>query len=191
MVLVEGLNSSGKVVDKESVTFNLTSQLRANNFRVKGIENTTQAFRDEVVNIAQRIDANPLFLLAVMSFETGGTFSPSIRSAAGSGATGLIQFMPVTARGLGTTTTALAGMTAIAQLAFVEKYFKQFKKPLKTLEDTYMAVLFPEAIGKGSSHVLFEKNSIAYRQNRGLDINDDGIVTAGEATAKVRSRILS
>ncbi len=190
-VLVEGLDSAGKVVDKESVTFSLTSSVPGNTFRVVGIGNTTQAFRDEVVKIAQRINANPLFLLAVMSFETGGTFSPSIRSAAGSGATGLIQFMPATARSLGTTTAALAGMSAIAQLAFVEKYFKQFKKPLTTLEDTYMAVLFPVAIGKGSSFVLFRKNSIAYRQNQPLDINDDGSVTAGEATAMVRRRILS
>lgn len=190
-VLVEGLNSAGKVIDKESVTFNLTSSQQGDNFPIQGIQNTSKAFRDEVVKIAQRIDANPLFLLAVMSFETGGTFSPAIRNAAGSGATGLIQFMPATARGLGTTTAALAKMSAIEQLAFVEKYFKQFKKPLKTLEDTYMAVLFPVAIGKGSSFVLFRKDSISYRQNRGLDINNDGTVTAGEATAKVRSRILS
>ena len=38
--------------------------------------------------------------MAVMSFETGGTFDPGIRNAAGSGATGLIQFMPSTAAGL-------------------------------------------------------------------------------------------
>jgi hypothetical protein len=189
-VLVEGLDSSGRIVDKESVTFNLTSPALPNNFRVIGIENTSQAFRDEVVKIAERIDANPLFLLAVMSFETGGKFSPSIRNPA-SGATGLIQFMPATAKSLGTTTAALAGMSAVAQLAFVEKYFKQFKKPLKTLEDTYMAVLFPVAMGQGSSFVLFKKKSISYEQNKGLDINKDGFVTAGEATAKVRSRILS
>ena len=32
--------------------------------------------------------------MAVMSFETGGTFNPGILNVAGSGATGLIQFMP-------------------------------------------------------------------------------------------------
>ena len=46
---------------------------------------------------------NPDFLLACMAFESGMSFCSSIRNAA-SGATGLIQFMPSTARGLGTTT---------------------------------------------------------------------------------------
>ena len=36
-------------------------------------------------------------LMAVMSFETGGTFNPRFLMLQGSGATGLIQFMPSTA----------------------------------------------------------------------------------------------
>lgn len=44
------------------------------------------------------------WLMACMAFETGETFSPTIKNGAGSGATGLIQFMPKTAIGLGTTT---------------------------------------------------------------------------------------
>lgn len=81
-------------------------------------------------------------------------------------------------------------MTAIDQLDFVEKYFKQFGKPLITLEDTYMAVLFPRAIGRGSNFVLFSSPSIEYKQNRGLDFNKNGQVTAGEAASLVRTRIL-
>ena len=60
--------------------------------------------------------------MAVMSFETGGTFNPGIRNAAGSGATGLIQFMPSAAAGLGTSTQALAGMSRAEQMKYVEKY---------------------------------------------------------------------
>lgn len=40
--------------------------------------------------------------MAAMAFESGETFSPSIKNAAGSGAVGLIQFMPSTAKALGT-----------------------------------------------------------------------------------------
>ena len=52
--------------------------------------------------MAGRLGISEADLMAVMSFETGGTFNPGIRNAAGSGATGLIQFMPSTAAGLGT-----------------------------------------------------------------------------------------
>jgi peptidoglycan hydrolase-like protein with peptidoglycan-binding domain len=158
---------------------------------IRGIEKTSQAFRDKVVQIAERLDTNPNFLMAVMSFESGGTFSPSVPNSAGSGAVGLIQFMPATARGLGTTSEKLATMTAEAQLDFVEKHFMPFKGRLKTIEDTYMAVLLPKAVGKGSAFVLFQSPSVAFNQNKGLDIDRDGRVTVSDATFKVRQLLTS
>jgi hypothetical protein len=156
---------------------------------VPGLEKVSDAFKQKLVQIAASLKVNPNFLLAVMSFESGETFSPSVKNAAGSGAVGLIQFMPSTAKSLGTTTAALAAMTAEEQLDFVAKYFRQFKKPLQTIEDVYMAVLNPSAIGKGSSFVLFRKPSKAYDQNRGLDINQDGQITVGEAADRVRKKL--
>src|ERR1044071_1211337 len=70
---------------------------------VPGSENVSQAFKDKVVKIASDLGTNPNFLMAVMSFESGATFRPSVKNMAGSGAVGLIQFMPATATGLGTT----------------------------------------------------------------------------------------
>ena len=156
---------------------------------VPGLQKVSEAFKQKVIQIASDLKVNPNFLLAVMSFESGETFSPSIKNAAGSGAVGLIQFMPATAKTLGTTTAALAAMTAEDQLDFVSKYFRQFKKPLLTIEDVYMAVLMPSAIGKGSDFVLFRKPSKAYDQNRGLDINKDGLITVGEAADRVRKKL--
>src|SRR5262244_4469818 len=156
---------------------------------VPGLEKTSDAFKTKVIQIASDLKVNPNFLMAVMSFESGETFSPSVKNAAGSGAVGLIQFMPATAKGLGTTTAALAAMTAEEQLDFVAKYFKQFKKPLLTIEDVYMAVLMPSAVGKGSDFVLFRKPSTAYNQNKGLDINQDGLITVGEAADRVRKKL--
>ncbi|MDQ3803975.1 MAG: penicillin-insensitive murein endopeptidase [Acidobacteriota bacterium] len=156
---------------------------------VPGIERVSQDFKDKVMQIADGLGVNPNFLMAVMSFESGATFSPSVRNAAGSGAVGLIQFMPATAKTLGTTTEALAQMTAEEQLDFVAKYLRPFRNRLKTIEDTYMAVLFPAAIGKGADHVLFRKGTKLYQQNRGLDLNHDGVITVGEAAAKVRARL--
>jgi peptidoglycan hydrolase-like protein with peptidoglycan-binding domain len=158
---------------------------------VPGSANTSAEFRDKVVQIADRLGTNPNFLMAVMSFETGGTFSPSVPNKAGSGAVGLIQFMPTTAKGLGTSTAALAAMSAEAQLEFVEKHFRPFKGRLRTVEDTYMAVLFPRAVGKGSEFVLFQRPSVAFDQNRGLDIDGDGRITVFDASFKVRQLLTS
>lgn len=146
-------------------------------------------FLKGVEEMANRLEANPNHLLAVMSFETGGSFSPSKRNLLGSGATGLIQFMPETAASLGTDTDTLAKMSRTEQLAYVEKYLQPYKGKLKTLTDTYMAVLYPIAVGKGDNFTLFSQGSVAYRQNSGLDLNRDGAVTAGEAASKVQKHI--
>jgi hypothetical protein len=129
------------------------------------------------------------WLMACMAFESAGTFSPSIRNAAGSGARGLIQFMPRTAQGLGTTTEELAKMTAVEQLDWVEKYFRPYRHRVKTMSDMYMAILWPAAVGKVEEFVLFS-GGIAYRQNAGLDTNKDGIITKREAAAKVAQRLV-
>lgn len=156
---------------------------------VIGIERASEEFRTKVVAICGRLGIQPLHLMAVMSFETGGTFAPDQRNRL-SGATGLIQFMEATARTLGTTTAELAGMTAEKQLDFVEEYFRPFAGRLRTLENTYMAVLWPAAIGGGPNAVLFRRGTRAYLQNSGLDLNRDGQVTVAEAVEKVRRRIL-
>ncbi len=155
---------------------------------VPGIENTSEAFRKKVLEIADRLLIDPNFLMAIMSFETGASFSPTVKNKQ-SGATGLIQFMPATAIGLGTTIAALEKMTAEKQLDFVEKHFAPHKGKLLSIEDAYMAVLFPKGIGKGRDFVLFEKGTKRYTQNSGLDVNGDGKITVGEACKKVSERL--
>ena len=149
------------------------------------------AFNDKVRDIAGRLGCDPSYLTAAMAFETAETFSPAIRNGAGSGATGLIQFMPTTAKRLGTSTAALAEMTALDQLDYVEAYFRTATaRPLKTLSDIYMAILWPAAVGRPESHVLFRKPSRAYAQNRGFDVNRDGLITKAEAAAKVQKKLV-
>ena len=100
--------------------------------------------------------------------------------------------MPTTAKNLGTTTKKLAKMSGLKQLAYVEKYFKSVvgNRPLVSLSDVYMAVLWPAAVGKLDSHVLFSRGTKAYDQNKGLDKNKNGRVTKAEATAKVQDKLL-
>ena len=146
------------------------------------------AFKAKLIEIADNIVVDPNYLISAMAFETGETFSPSIKNR--NGATGLIQFLPDTATELGTSTADLATMSAEDQMDYVEKYFNPYKNQLKTIEDVYMAILWPAAIGKENSWVLFRKPSAQYDRNSGLDTNKDGAVTKEEAAAMVKAKLL-
>lgn len=156
--------------------------------------NVELSFAKEVVAVCRRTSIeNPSWLMACMAFETGETFSPSIRNFAGSGATGLIQFMPSTAKKLGTTTDDLAKMTAVEQLQYVEKYFSPYRNRLKSLADVYGAILWPAMIGKPDAYVLFDRDDPKYpkryQQNRGLDYDKDGKITKAEVVVKVTAKL--
>lgn len=96
-------------------------------------------------------------------------------------ATGLIQFMPSTAKALGTTVEALFAMTATEQLPFVRAYFRDRKLAPR---DVYPAIFWPAAIGKSDEAVISRAGEKVYDQNRGLDSNKDGILTAGDIRRK-------
>lgn len=148
----------------------------------------TPEFKQKVDAIEKRLGMAPGSLMAVMNFETGGEFSPATRNRAGSGATGLIQFTRGTAQGLGTSTDALAQMSAEDQLDYVERYLSPYKGKMGTLKDAYLAVLYPKAIGKPDWYPLFASGTTAYRQNAGLDRDKKGVVTVGDAVAMVQQR---
>jgi hypothetical protein len=99
--------------------------------------------------------------------------------------------MPSTAAELGTTTARLAKMTAEDQLNYVYKYLRQKIKErgaILSLEDCYMAILWPAAVGKPLTYPLFT-SAIQYRQNAGLDSNKDKVITKYEAAAHVREKL--
>ena len=147
------------------------------------------AFKASVLWIEEKLGLNADNLMCCMAFETGQTFSPKIKNLAGSSGTGLIQFMEATAKNMGTTTAELAKLTDVQQLAYVYRYFKAFGDNLDdwSLEDTYMAILYPKAIGKSPDWVMpWKYGSLAYKQNSGLDLNKDRQITKAEASAGVR-----
>ena len=146
-------------------------------------------FRRKAVTVAQRLGLDPSTLMAVIAFETGRRFHPATLNRR-SGATGLIQFMPKTAAALGTSTKALAEMSAERQLDFVEKYLKPHAGKMTDRPSAYMAVLWPAAVRKPLSHVLFAAGTAAYEQNKGLDADKDGKVTKAEAAAKVQRMLV-
>lgn len=150
-------------------------------------------FRARVLRMARWLGIAPDWLMACMAFETGRTFRAGVRNAAGSGATGLIQFMPATAQALGTTTDALAAMGEVKQLDYVQKYFAPKRGRIKSIDDLYMAILWPAAVGKPAGYVLFDRADPIYPkryvQNAGLDFNKDGQVTKEEAAWRVRREL--
>lgn len=154
-----------------------------------GIERLSPSDLTALVDAANWIGIDPDWLAAAMKFESG--FNPAARNAMGSGATGLIQFMPSTAANLGTTTDALAAMTFQEQLEYVKKYFAGYRGKLKSLEDTYLAIFYPAFIGAALDSVLGSTGSAIYEQNRGFDREGKGYVTKSDITSTIRSVLAS
>lgn len=160
-------------------------------------EHVDLPFQEKVLEIAEKLEMNPDDLMAIMAFESG--FDPAIRNKY-SNATGLIQFMPSTAKGLGTSIDDLAKMSAVQQLDYVYQYCKPFTGKIHNIYDAYMMVFMPIAVGKDNDFQLGIKDSTTcfkgtelskgkvYEQNSGLDINKDGIITKAEAAQKVLNK---
>lgn len=169
-------------------------------------------FRKKVVEICRDLWAKNYMvmannLMACMAWETGESFSPSAKNPKSS-ATGLIQFMADTAKDLGTTTSALAKMTAVKQLDYVKKYFENIRNKDYEFVDFYLRILFPASMGKPDDHVVFSlegeglnKNDRNYKErieaygvNYGFDTNPkygngDGMVTKGEIKKGIQKYI--
>ena len=135
-------------------------------------------FESMVVQIANAIGFDPNWLMIVMFFESG--LNPQAVNST-SGASGLIQFMPPTARNLGTTVEEIRQMDAIQQLDYVHKYLLPYKGKISSLVDLYLRVFYPAAVGQSSDYVLGGNNPERLAaQNPIFDTNHDGKVTKGE-----------
>lgn len=150
-------------------------------------KHVSDTFKERVLWICDQLGCDPDDLMSCMAWESGETFRADVKNMAGSGATGLIQFMPSTAKSLGTDTVSLSQMTPEDQLRYVYKYFRPFAGRLRDLGDLYMAILWPKGVGKPGHYVVFA-TGVAYRQNAGLDVNRDGNVTRAECIAKVNAK---
>lgn len=150
-------------------------------------------FREELVAMGTRLNIHPSWVLAVMYHES--RLNPRAVNLRGSGATGLIQFMGPALKDINARLGSryyladVRAMSAVEQLPLVEEYFQMVKErygPISTFTDTYLAVLFPKAIGEPHGHVLFSRPGLRYRQNSGLDHDRDGHVTVGDIDRRLR-----
>lgn len=144
-------------------------------------------FQKKLEKVAAGLGVKSSDLIAVMKQESGvkaDAVNPK------SGATGLIQFMPDTARRLGTTTDELRQMDPVQQLDYVYKYFKMTGVGDGTLGDLYMAVFMPKYVGYPDNFILGGSGlpgfaGKVYAQNAGLDRNRDGTITVADVKNSV------
>lgn len=155
------------------------------------------ALRDRCRVFASDFGTHPDWLPACMAFETMESFRPDIRPIRNgkrlSSAVGLIQFLDGTAKKLGTTTDALAAMSAEDQFDYVWRYFQatvRERGPIRSLEDCYMAIHWPAAVGKPSDATMYVRGSDAYAANAGLDLDGDHLITKAEAGSLVRAKLV-
>ena len=153
----------------------------ANDVDVKAIQDPD--FNKKLDKIAKALGVDSNDILAVIKHESRGNPAAVNKS---SGATGLIQFMPNTAKQLGTTTSALQSMSAVDQLDYVYKFYKMVGvRPGMDAGDLYVATFMPAYLGHSDSTVLGKKgaggfNGAVYAQNSGLDRDKNGEITIAD-----------
>lgn len=149
----------------------------------------SQEFYNKVIQISNRLNCNADDLMALMNAESG--LKPTARNKS-SDATGLIQFMPNTAKDLGTSIEALKNMSAEEQLVYVEKYLVKAKSNAGLSKDSkidagtlYALVWLP---GRAKKKILAESGDKYYQANKGLDKNNDGSITKEDLKKQLDSK---
>lgn len=143
------------------------------------------SFAQRVAEVAARLAIPADWLMAVMWSES--RLNPQARNPHG-GATGLIQFMPATARHLGTTCEALSAMSGEEQLLYVERFFAPYAARCRSFSDLYLACFFPAALGRPDDYVFATRTlsaALIARQNPLFDGNKDDKITVGEFRAQL------
>lgn len=165
---------------------------------ISGTKETNAAFKEpffmeKLKKVSANLGVTEKDLIGIMKHESG--LNPRAVNPY-SKATGLIQFMPKTARSLGTTIDEIYKMSATEQLDLVEKYYKaNGVKAGDDIADLYMLTFMPAARDKSDNFVLGNKKggtvfglsaAAVYKQNKGFDANGDGIFTVGDVKDRIR-----
>ncbi|MGB1243173.1 MAG: transglycosylase SLT domain-containing protein, partial [Chitinophagales bacterium] len=146
------------------------------------------AFEKKVRSISNKLGIHPDWLMALMHSES--KLDASVTNLKGSGATGLIQFMPKTAIEMNITVEQMRNLNHIQQLDYVYDYLREVKKVRKVdfenITDLYLAILYPKAIGKDKNYVLYRKPSQTYQNNSGLDEDHNGEVSIADIDLRLK-----
>ncbi len=127
------------------------------------VYNASKEDLTKLQNLAFKYGFPAEWLANLINFESAGTFNPAIQNSIK--ATGLIQFMPSTAKGMGTTVDALKAMTFSQQLQYVDKYIGDYLRGLGVKKgvfdpvtqkvtdkfsqgDLFMFIFYPKSVGE-------------------------------------------
>lgn len=168
------LAESGQIKGLEAGTAPTNSQTSPPTFSSRSFTPEKAA---EIARVAKNIGVNPNDLAAVISFETGGTFSTNARNPYSSG-TGLIQFMDYTdgkkdGRYWGMTRDEFGKLSFEHQMGYVEKYFAD--RGFSSDKPQNIANLYTVVSGYG-----YKIGSEAYAKNKVWDTNKNGVIEKGE-----------
>jgi len=141
-------------------------------------------FEIELNRVSEKFGIDPKDLLAVMQGESG--LNPQARNPHG-GATGLIQFMPATAKSLGTTTDELYGMSRAEQMKYVEKFFDKVKLPYGASGGMIYAHVFLPGRAK-KSDILTTSDENYYKANAKTDVDGDGDIDIADLDTRIRNK---
>jgi len=147
-------------------------------------DKVTPDFYAKVQSISSQLGLNPDWLMYVMYSES--QLNPQAQNAIN--ATGLIQFLPSTAKGLGTTTADLLAMDGVSQLDYVSKYFQNVIKyygTINSVNDTYLAIFYPKALTYSDTQKFPDS---VYQQNQIFDFNNLGYLTKSDFNDYVNSK---
>ena len=150
---------------------------------IEYVKENKKEFALKVADICNQLNIKPNWLMFVMWFES--KLNPQAINPI-SGATGLIQFMPSTARSLGTTTDVLKRMNNVQQLDYVLAYLRPYKGRMKRWIDVYLAVFYPKAMGKPDFVITPD---IIAKQNKVFDLNKDLDISVKEIKTALRKQI--
>lgn len=150
-------------------------------------------FEMRVREVSHSLGIAPEWLMAVMHSES--KFDASVSNFKGSGATGLIQLMPKTAKDYTITVEQLRNLNHVQQLDYVYHYLNKVRKSRKTqfnsLTELYLAILYPRALeahNKVPHYTLYAHPSVSYKMNSGLDENKDNRVTVSDIDARMKRK---
>ncbi|MEO0900061.1 MAG: transglycosylase SLT domain-containing protein [Bacteroidota bacterium] len=146
-------------------------------------------FEGKVREVAKRLGIPPEWLMAVMYSES--KFDAAVRNFKGSGATGLIQFMPATASEMGASLSQIGSTDHVQQMEYVYQYLQTVRERYgnyKSLTDLYLGILYPKAINQDPCYTLYARPSKSYKQNSGLDENKDGRVSVSDIDKRMQRK---
>lgn len=145
-----------------------------------------QEFLDKVTLMSRKLNIKPSELLSMLSKESTEKIDPRAKNK--SGATGIFQLMfnpkdPFQER-YGYTRDEFLNLSRAQQMDVYDQYLqdvqKQFKKYPQDTIDLALSQLAPALMGAEQDTTIYRSGDSAYTQNKNIDADSDGRITAGE-----------